>query len=233
MMIDFKIQGHRPLSEVVYDELKKNILTGEITPGTRLMEVEMAEEMGVSRTPVREAIHKLEKEGLVNIEPRKGSYVSGISLKEMVDTLVVREVLESLAAELAAANQDKEGICRLEKMTSEYRDAIIEGDMEKIIHVDEGFHSAIVEMSGNRALIQLFEPVQELALRFRYLYYDNFKRYENMPTEHMNIVEAIRSGDVETARSVADYHVKKLKEFVIREGRQNFQRKKKAKEIEE
>ncbi len=223
-MIDFRIQGHRPLREVVYEELKKSILTGRIPPGTRMMEVNMAEEMGVSRTPVREAIRKLEKEGLVEIEPRRGAYVSDISVKEMVDTLVVREVLESLATSLAAENRSQEDVSKLEKMTSEYSDAIVEGDMEKIIHVDERFHSAIVDMSGNKTLIQLFEPVQEFALRFRYLYYDNFARYENMPTEHMNIVEAIRSGDVETAKKVSDRHVKKLKDFVMNEGEQAFQK---------
>ena len=78
-------------------------------------------------------------------------------------------------------------------------------------------------MSGNKTLNSLFEIIQELALRFRYLYYDDFTRYENMPTEHMNIVEAIRGGDPENARDVSDKHVKKLKDFVINEGKVAFQ----------
>lgn len=90
-MIDFELQNHRPLREIVYEQLKRQILTGRIAPGTRMMEVELAEEMGVSRTPVREATRKLEKDGLVVIEPRRGAYVSDISVKDMVDTLVVRE----------------------------------------------------------------------------------------------------------------------------------------------
>ena len=88
-MINFDVQSHRPLREIVYEQLKMQILTGKITPGTRMMEVDLADNMGVSRTPVREAIRKLEKEGLVVIEPRRGAYVSDISVKEMVDTLVV------------------------------------------------------------------------------------------------------------------------------------------------
>ena len=75
-MLNFDIQNHRPLREMVYEELKMQILTGTIIPGTRMMEVELAEEMGVSRTPIREAIRKLEKEGLVTIEPRRGAYAS-------------------------------------------------------------------------------------------------------------------------------------------------------------
>ena len=194
-MIDFELQNHRPLREIVYEQLKRQILTGRIAPGTRMMEVELAEEMGVSRTPVREATRKLEKDGLVVIEPRRGAYVSDISVKDMVDTLVVRESLEGLAAALASQRITREELDRLDAMTTEYSDAIAAGDMEKIIHEDEGFHRTIVEMSGNKTLNSLFEIIQELALRFRYLYYDDFTRYENMPTEHMNIVEAIRGGD--------------------------------------
>ena len=222
-MIDFELQNHRPLREIVYEQLKRQILTGRIAPGTRMMEVELAEEMGVSRTPVREATRKLEKDGLVVIEPRRGAYVSDISVKDMVDTLVVRESLEGLAAALASQRITREELDRLDAMTTEYSDAIAAGDMEKIIHEDEGFHRTIVEMSGNKTLSSLFEIIQELALRFRYLYYDDFTRYENMPTEHMNIVEAIRGGDPENAREVSDKQVKKLKDFVINEGKDAFQ----------
>ena len=101
-MINFDLQNHLPLRELVYEELKKEILTGRIAPGTRMMEVELADEMGVSRTPIREAIRKLEKEGLVIIEPRRGAYASSISVKDMVDTLEVRENLEGFAAAMAA-----------------------------------------------------------------------------------------------------------------------------------
>ena len=217
-MINFDVQNHKPLREIVYDQLKQQILTGQITPGTRMMEVDLAKDMGVSRTPIREAIRKLEKEGLVIIEPRRGAYVSDISVKDMVDTLVVREDLEGLAGLLAAETITREELEELEEITTSYSDAIAAGNMENIIHYDELFHRRIVEMTGNRTLIQLFGSVQEQALRFRYLYYDDFTRYENMPVEHRNIVEAIRSGDGESARRVSDNHVKKLKEFVVAEG---------------
>ena len=221
-MLNFDVHNHRPLREIVYDQLKMQILTGHITPGTRMMEVDLADNMGVSRTPVREAIRKLEKEGLVVIEPRRGAYVSDISVKDMVDTLVVREDMEGLAAFLAAQSISGEEIDELEEITAGYSDAIANGVMEDIIRYDEAFHRRIVELSGNRTLMQLFETVQELALRFRYLYYDDFSRYENMPVEHRNIIDAIKSGDSAKARQVSDNHVKKLKEFVIAEGESAF-----------
>lgn len=221
-MLNFDVQNHRPLREIVYEQLKRQILTGRITPGTRMMEVELADEMGVSRTPVREAIRKLEKEGLVTIEPRRGAYASDISVKDMVDTLEVREDLEGLAAALAAERMTEEQIDELVKITEGYSEAILNSDTEKIIHYDEKFHKHIVSCSGNKTLIQLSEIVQELGLRFRYIYYDDFSRYENMPVEHRQIIAAITSGDADTARMSADSHVKKLKEFVIREGEEVF-----------
>lgn len=221
-MLNFELQNHRPLREIVYEQLKIQILTGKIAPGTRMMEVELAGDLGVSRTPVREAIRKLEKEALVVIEPRRGAYVSDVSVKEMVDTLVVREDLEALAASLTAKRITKEELEGLEKKVTDYSEAIASGDMEQIIRADESFHHKIVALSGNKALIQLFSSVQELSLRFRYLYYEDFTRYENMPVEHKEILEAIKTGDGDAARIVSDNHVKKLKEFVVNEGESAF-----------
>lgn len=223
-MLNFDLQNHRPLREIVYEQLKMQILTGKIIPGTRMMEVELAEEMGVSRTPVREAIRKLEKEGLVTIEPRRGAYASDISVKDMVDTLEVREDLEALAAALAAERMTPEQLEELQRIASGYTEAIKNSDTEKIISFDELFHKHIVSCSGNKTLMQISETVQELALRFRYLYYDDFSRYANMPVEHKQIIDAITSGDAETAKETADSHVKRLKDFVIREGSEVFSR---------
>ena len=221
-MLNFDLQNHRPLREIVYEQLKMQILTGTIVPGTRMMEVELADEMGVSRTPVREAIRKLEKEGLVTIEPRRGAYASSISVKDMVDTLEVRADLEGLAAAMAAERMTEEQTEELRRINQGYTEAIKNSDTEKIISFDEKFHRHIVACSGNKTLIQISETVQELALRFRYLYYDDFSRYANMPVEHKQIIEAILSGNADAARETADNHVKRLKEFVIREGESVF-----------
>lgn len=217
-MLNFDLQNHRPLREIVYEELKRQIMIGEIPPGTRMMEVELAEDMGVSRTPIREAIRKLEKEGLVSIEPRRGAYASDISIKDMVDVLEVREFLEGMAAGLAAKKINDEEIETLKKATATYKKAVENGNTEEIIKEDELFHKLIVDCSGNKTLIQMINQVQELALRFRYIYYEDFSRYRNMPYEHQEILDAILSGDSEKARGIADAHVLRLKEFVIEQG---------------
>lgn len=139
-MLNFDIQNHRPLREIVYEELKMQILTGKIVPGTRLMEVELAADMGVSRTPIREAIRKLEKEGLVTIEPRRGAYASQISVKDMVDILEVRQDMEGLAAYFASSRMTEEQMADLKRTSDSYNRAVAEGDMDSMIAYDTRFH---------------------------------------------------------------------------------------------
>ena len=221
-MLNFDLQNHRPLREIVYEELKRQILIGEIAPGTRMMEVELADVMGVSRTPVREAIRKLEKEGLVTIEPRKGAYASNISIKDMVDVLEVRQGLEAMAASIASGRITEAQKEELLAVIDNYRKAVDAGDIDSMIKYDEEFHSTIIAISGNKTLMQVFSTVQELAVRFRYIYYDDFNRYESMPREHQMIEEAILSGDEEQAKIAASEHVGRLKDFVANEGDKIF-----------
>ena len=216
-MLNLDIQNHRPLREIVYEELKMQILKGQIVPGTRMMEVEMAEEMGVSRTPIREAIRKLEKEGLVTIEPRKGAYASQISTKDMVDILEVRQNMEGLAAYYAALRMNDEQKKKLADISDAYNKAVIENNMPDMIKFDTAFHHLIVEGSGNKMLVHMVEQLQELVLRFRYLYYDDFRRAEKMPREHKMIYDAILNGDTEKARKAADVHIDRLKKLVEEE----------------
>ena len=217
-MLNFDIQNHKPLREMVYEELKMQILKGAIIPGTRMMEVELAEEMGVSRTPIREAIRKLEKEGLVTIEPRRGAYASMISTEDMVEILEVRQDLEGLAAYFAADRMTDAQMEELRKESERYNDAVRRGNMEDMIKHDTRYHHIIVESCRNKILVQMIEQLQELVLRFRYIYYDNFRRAENMPEEHEAIVAAIAEGNADKARAAADIHIERLKELVLKEG---------------
>ncbi|MBQ6495830.1 MAG: GntR family transcriptional regulator [Firmicutes bacterium] len=217
-MLNFDIHNHKPLREMVYEELKMQILTGAIIPGTRMMEVELAEEMGVSRTPIREAIRKLEKEGLVTIEPRRGAYASMISTEDMVEILEVRQDLEGLAAFFAADRMPEDKLKILREVSNQYNDAVKRGSMEDMIAFDTKFHRTIVDSCHNKILVQMIEQLQELVLRFRYIYYDNFRRAENMPEEHEAIIKAIESGDAKEARYAADIHIERLKELVMKEG---------------
>ena len=117
----FKLQNYQPLRDVVFEHLRNSILNGELKPLERLMEVQLAEQLGVSRTPVREAIRKLELEGLVIMVARKGAYVADVSVKDILDVLEVRCVLEGLAASLAAERMTEEELEKLELISYNFK----------------------------------------------------------------------------------------------------------------
>jgi len=213
--MQIEIQNHRPLREIVYEELKMQIMTGKIEPGTRMMEVELAEDMGVSRTPVREAIRKLEKEGLVVIEPRRGAYASQLTKKDMLDILLVREAMEGLAAYLAVQNISEEQKKRIVEVAKAYDEALANGDTAALVDNDTEFHTILVEASGNRILLSMIEQLQEYVIRFRYLYYDDYKRAEKISEEHKIIAKAIVSGDADGAKKAASLHIERMKEMVL------------------
>ncbi len=216
-MFNAIIEGKKPLREIVYEELKRRILTGLIRPGMRMMEVDLADEMGVSRTPVREAIRKLEKENLVTIRPGKGAYASLMSVKRMMDILEVRSNLEALAACLAAERMQREEINALKQVVEQFEEALSKGDMQAMIETDSRFHRMIVDASGNSHLISLVEQLQELVLRFRYIYYKDFKRAEEMVPEHRCILKAISDKDSERAGEAAFNHIDRLKDMILKD----------------
>ena len=214
-MMDVDLQIQKPLRELVYLELKHKILTGEIKARTRLMEIDLAERMNVSRTPIREAIRELATDGLVVIEPRRGAYVSDISVQNMLDIFEVREDLEGLAAGLAAQRITEEEKLALSKMHRLYEMSVEARDKEEIVEYDEKFHNFIVRCSRNNVLIELSRQVQDLSMRFRYLYYDDGSVFERIPKEHKHVMEAIVAGDAEKARREAEEHIKDLKQFIV------------------
>ena len=219
-MTDIQLKVQKPLKDLVYLELKHKILTGEIISQTRLMEIDLSEKMNVSRTPIREAIKRLADDGLVKVEPRRGAYVANISIKDMLDVFEVREDMEGFVAKLAAQRITDDEKQQLRAIAREYEEAIEKADdKEVIIELDEKFHNFIVKCSGNETLSELVKYVQELSLRFRYLYYDDFSLYESTAEQHNRIMEAVNAGRDEEARAEADSHVKALKEFVFELGK--------------
>ena len=114
-LVPIRLDNYKPLRELVFESLREAIIQGKLGPGERLMEIQLAEEMGVSRTPVREAIRKLELEGLVVMIPRKGAYVAGLSLKDIADVFEIRRALEGLAAELASERATDEELEQMER----------------------------------------------------------------------------------------------------------------------
>ena len=138
------------------------------------MEVQLAEQLGVSRTPVREAIRKLELEGLVVMLPRKGAYVANMSLKDLIDVLEIRASLEGLAASLAAERITDEDIKKLESIVEEFKDGINESNVEALLRKDVEFHECIFKSTNNKKLHQLINSLWEQVYRFRVTYISDY-----------------------------------------------------------
>ncbi|MEG1311362.1 MAG: GntR family transcriptional regulator [Romboutsia sp.] len=209
------LDEYKPLRDVVFENLRGAILEGRLKPGQRLMEVQLAEQLGVSRTPVREAIRKLELEGLVVMLPRKGAYVANMSLKDIIDVLEIRASLEGLSASLAAERISPEDIDRLEKISKEFEESTIASDVDILLKKDVEFHECIFESTNNKKLHSLINSLWEQVYRFRVTYISDYDSSINIVNEHKLILDAIKKGDNELAKKYATEHIEKAEQFII------------------
>ena len=169
----FQVNGtdeYLPLRDVVFNTLRQAILTGEMKPGERLMEIHLANKLGVSRTPIREAIRKLELEGLVVMIPRRGAEVAQITWKNLKDVLEVRRALDVLAVELACDRMRQEELTELGRACTEFKEATRTQDWRKIAAADVHLHDIIVRSTRNDRLIQLVNNLAEQMYRYRFEY---------------------------------------------------------------
>jgi DNA-binding GntR family transcriptional regulator len=206
-LVPIRLDNYKPLRELVFESLREAIISGQLRPGERLMEIQLAEEMGVSRTPVREAIRKLELEGLVVMIPRKGAYVAGLSLKDIVDVFEIRGALEGLAAELAAERITDNELEELERYLVKIADDIEKGDLDKVVATDTEFHSILYQASRNQRLSQIISNLREQIQRFRTTSLSYPGRMKTALEEHRKIVEAISARDCELAFKLAQEHI--------------------------
>ncbi len=206
-LLPIKLDNYKPLRELVFESLREAIINGKLAPGERLMEIQMAEEMGVSRTPVREAIRKLELEGLVVMIPRKGAYVAGLSLKDIADVFEIRGALEGLAAELASERITDTELEELERYLVKISEDSETGNVDKVVETDTDFHSLIYKASRNQWLSQIIGNLREQIQRFRTTSLSYPGRMKVAVEEHRKIVEAISIRDGELARKLAQEHI--------------------------
>lgn len=209
------LDNYKPLRDVVFENLRTAILDGNLKAGQRLMEVQLAEQLGVSRTPIREAIRKLELEGLVVMLPRKGAYVANMSFKDLIDVLEIRATLEGLAASLAAERRSDDDVVELEKLAKEFETCVREADVEGVLKKDVDFHEKIFLMANNKKLYQLITSLWEQVHRFRVTYVSNYDASLSLVDEHNRILEAIKAGDTELAKKYATEHIELAEQFFM------------------
>lgn len=210
-----KLDSYQPLREVVCETLREAIRTGVLKPGERLMEIQLAEELGVSRTPVREAIRKLELEGYVIMMPRRGTYVASLSIRDVNEVFEIRTSLDSLASGLAAERITAEELERLERLLVLIGEYIEENDMDKIVETDTEFHDLLYQASRNTRLVGIIYNLREQLTRFRTTSMAYPGRLKETLEEHTRIVEAIAQGNVKLAQRVAEDHMEKSEHTLL------------------
>lgn len=209
------LDNYKPLRDIVFENLRNAILEGDLKAGKRLMEVQLAEQLGVSRTPIREAIRKLELEGLVVMLPRKGAYVANMSFKDLIDVLEIRASLEGLAAYLASERHREEDIAELERVANEFEKSVRETDIDNVLKKDIEFHEKIFSMANNKKLYQLINSLWEQVHRFRMTYVSDYEASLSLVDEHNKILEAIKCGDSELAKKYATEHIELAEQFFM------------------
>ncbi len=218
-MKDFEQENdnaYLPLRDVVFQTIRKSILTGELKPGERLMELHLADKLGVSRTPIREAIRMLELEGLVTMIPRRGAEVAQITEKNLREVLEVRSALDALAVELACERITQEELDSLKRACDHFAEETRQGDANRVARADVALHDIILAASRNDRLVQMIGNVSQQMYRYRLEYVKDEKHYEQLITEHRKIYEAIRDRDKEGGARAIRLHIDNQEKAVIR-----------------
>lgn len=201
------LNNHQPLREAVCNAIRNAINNGVLKPGDRLMEIQLAEELGISRTPVREAIRKLEMEGFVVMLPRRGTYVADISLKDITEIYEIRISLDMLAASLAAERINDDELEEMDRqllLTSKYD---IARDMDKIVACDSVFHDVLYRAARNERLVSIINNLRDQLTNMRGRSMAQPGRLAETLTEHRILLDAIASRDAEAAAAAARSHI--------------------------
>jgi DNA-binding GntR family transcriptional regulator len=214
-LLPVRLDTYKPLREVVFETLREAIIGGILGPGERLMEAQLAEELGVSRTPVREAIRKLELEGFVAMIPRRGAYVAGISLKDITDVFEVRGALEALATVLAAERITEKELEELERILVRKAELIEQQNIPLFIESDIKFHEILYQSSRNQRLIQILTNLQDEVHRFRSVSLAYPGRMREALDEHRKVVEALADRDVARAEALAWEHIENAENSLV------------------
>lgn len=212
--LTLNMNAYLPLRDVVFNTLREAILKGNLKPGERLMELQLASKLGVSRTPIREAIRMLEQEGLAVTTPRKGAEVAKMTLKDMEDVLEIRDALDELAVRIACQKITDEQLKQLEDVKELFEKNTQTNNVKNIAEADVSFHDVIYEATGNPKLVTLLNNLREQVYRYRVEYIKDPKNYPTLIAEHEAILDSLKNRDVKNAVEAMHVHVANQAEAV-------------------
>lgn len=202
-----KIEGYELLNQKVYRVLKESIIKGFLEPGTKLLENKIAEEMHVSRTPVREAMQKLVAEGFVKTIPNQTMIVTEVSLEDVREVLQIRGILEGLAARIAAKKINRQEIDELENIISQMSLHVTKKDLSSYCQVDDEFHDLTLNICGNKWIIQIRDNLGSFIYRFRIKSLSVPGRLKHSLEEHQAIMESLKKHNSEETDRLSQIHM--------------------------
>ena len=206
------VGGHALLTARVEDALREAILTGELRPGTRLSVPQVASLLGVSRTPAREALFALERDGLVDISPRKGAIVLQAGLDDLLELYDLREALDGMAARFAAIRATDDDRASLADLIARYEEAVGLGASDEYVTLDFAFHRAVLEMASSRRLSEALARIHnQVQVAGRALAMQDWIALPSVLAEHAAIGAAITAGKPDAAEEAARAHVRHIR----------------------
>ena len=212
--LELQMDAYLPLRDVVFQTLRGAILKGDLKPGERLMELQLAAQLGVSRTPIREAIRMLEQEGLAVTVPRKGAEVAKMTEKDMEDVLQIRRSLEDLAVRLSCEKITSTELQELREAMEDFEEKTKSGNVPEIAKADVTFHEILYKASDNPKLILLLNNLREQIYRYRVEYLKDTSIYSQLIKEHRAMYTALTSKDKEKVAQYVDVHLHNQAEAV-------------------
>ena len=210
-----KIEGYELLSQKIYNLLKIQIVKEDLEPKTKLFEGKIAEQMEVSRTPIREAIHRLASEGFVKIIPNGGIVVNNVCTEDIREVLQIRRVLEGLAARMAAKIIKEEEVKEAEKLVKQMGYLVIKVDVLTFVEIATKLHNLILNIYGNKRLISIYDNLNDLIYRFRIRSLSVPGRLRYSLEEHRKIVEALKKRDSDRADKFSQIHVENVLKNIL------------------
>jgi DNA-binding GntR family transcriptional regulator len=210
-------QARKSLGEHVFDSLKQAIIRGNMSPGEWLVESHIADTLGISRTPVREAIHKLEREGLIERQPRGGFTVLGLNRDDIEETFGIRAVLEGYAARLAAINHKSPELKPLEKKIEEFEKHLGKKQLNELTRINTEFHDLLYALSKSPKLIHIINGLTDQIFRFRQIILKGTKMARVSNEDHKQMLKLIRKREAEGVERLVREHILRGQDVVLEE----------------
>jgi len=207
----------RFMGDTAYDILKEAIIKGTLAQGQKLIETQLSTQMNVSRVPVREAMKKLEQDGLVEKTDKRGFVVKIISKEEIDETFGIRAILESYAALLATERVDDGLIRKLDESIETYKQVLTTGDTEKLMQLNTQFHEMIYKASGSQKLYGLINNFRDFIYRYRRMLLNSLDFAMLSLRDHEEMVMAMRKKDKERVEHLVKKHILRGKEIILKE----------------